>query len=132
MTTETLRVVGASPARLDAREKVTGRTRYTTDLAMRGMVHAQIWRSPLPHAGPAGANAQKVMVSSQKAAPHSVKLSSLSSRLSGNPAQKGPTGENVRYPARGSNTLVGMTLESHRGSPTSAGTGNVLPDFGLE
>ncbi|HEY7711734.1 MAG TPA: xanthine dehydrogenase family protein molybdopterin-binding subunit [Candidatus Entotheonella sp.] len=50
MATESLRVVGTSPARLDARDKVTGRTRYTTDLAMRGMVHAKIWRSPLPHA----------------------------------------------------------------------------------
>ena len=33
MAPETLHVVGASPARLDAREKVTGRTRYTTDLS---------------------------------------------------------------------------------------------------
>jgi CO/xanthine dehydrogenase Mo-binding subunit len=45
-----LRVVGASPPRLDAVEKVTGRTRYTSDLTVGGMVHARIWRSPLPHA----------------------------------------------------------------------------------
>jgi CO/xanthine dehydrogenase Mo-binding subunit len=50
MAPETLRVVGTSPARFDAREKVTGRTRYTTDLSLSGMAHAQIWRSPLPHA----------------------------------------------------------------------------------
>lgn len=45
-----LRLVGTSPTRLDALEKVTGRTRYTTDLVITGMVHAKIWRSPLPHA----------------------------------------------------------------------------------
>ena len=50
MATETQGVVGTSPARLDAHEKVTGRTRYTTDLTIRGMVHAKVWRSPLPHA----------------------------------------------------------------------------------
>ncbi len=50
MASDALHVVGASPARLDAREKVTGRARYTTDLALSGMAHAKIWRSPLPHA----------------------------------------------------------------------------------
>jgi CO/xanthine dehydrogenase Mo-binding subunit len=42
--------VGTSPNRLDAREKVMGRTRYTTDLTLSAMVHAKVWRSPLPHA----------------------------------------------------------------------------------
>lgn len=50
MHSSSLRVVGTSPPRLDAREKVTGRTSYTTDLVISGMVHAKIWRSPLPHA----------------------------------------------------------------------------------
>jgi CO/xanthine dehydrogenase Mo-binding subunit len=45
-----LHVVGTSPPRLDVRDKVTGRTRYTTDLVLNGMAHARIWRSPLPHA----------------------------------------------------------------------------------
>jgi CO/xanthine dehydrogenase Mo-binding subunit len=45
-----LDIVGTSPHRLDARDKVMGRTRYTTDLTLTAMVHAKIWRSPLPHA----------------------------------------------------------------------------------
>src|SRR5688500_14286649 len=47
---ETLHIVGSSPNRLYAREKVMGRTRYTTDLTLSAMVHAKVWRSPLPHA----------------------------------------------------------------------------------
>ena len=50
MTPEPRRIVGASPHRLDARDKVMGRTRYTTDLSLSGMAHAKMWRSPLPHA----------------------------------------------------------------------------------
>jgi CO/xanthine dehydrogenase Mo-binding subunit len=50
MTEATLRVVGASPPRLDALAKVTGQTRYASDLVITGMVHAKVWRSPLPHA----------------------------------------------------------------------------------
>lgn len=50
MTEASLRVVGTSPTRLDAVAKVTGRTRYTSDLVISGMVHAKVWRSPLPHA----------------------------------------------------------------------------------
>src|SRR4029453_13405198 len=45
-----LHVVVTSPPRLDVRDKVTGRTRYTTDLVLNGMAHARIWRSPLAHA----------------------------------------------------------------------------------
>jgi CO/xanthine dehydrogenase Mo-binding subunit len=44
------RIIGTSPQRLDALAKVTGRTRYATDLIVTGMVHAKVWRSPLPHA----------------------------------------------------------------------------------
>ncbi len=50
MATDALQIVGTSPSRLDAREKVMGRTTYTTDLTLSAMVHAKVWRSPLPHA----------------------------------------------------------------------------------
>ena len=63
MATESLSVVGGSPARLDAREKVTGRTHYTTDLTISGMVHAKIWRSPLPHARVERIEAQDALAS---------------------------------------------------------------------
>jgi CO/xanthine dehydrogenase Mo-binding subunit len=47
-------VVGQSVPRVDGRDKVTGRARYVTDLAVAGMVHAKLWRSPVPHARIAG------------------------------------------------------------------------------
>jgi CO/xanthine dehydrogenase Mo-binding subunit len=50
MAAESLRVVGRSVRRLDAREKVTGAARYVSDLVVPGMVHARLWRSPVPHA----------------------------------------------------------------------------------
>jgi CO/xanthine dehydrogenase Mo-binding subunit len=50
MERSALHIIGTSPARLDAVEKVTGRTRYTSDLAISGMAQARLWRSPLPHA----------------------------------------------------------------------------------
>lgn len=42
-----LSIVGTSPHRVDALEKVTGRARYTTDIARPGMLHAVIVRSPV-------------------------------------------------------------------------------------
>ena len=45
-----LHTVGTSPQRLDAREKVTGRATFITDLRVPGMVYTKLWRSPLPHA----------------------------------------------------------------------------------
>ena len=42
-----LRIVGTSPPRVDAPEKVTGRARYTADIAHPGMLHAVIVRSPI-------------------------------------------------------------------------------------
>jgi carbon-monoxide dehydrogenase large subunit len=42
-------VIGRSPARLDALEKVTGRTLYAVDLKLAGMLHAKVLRSPIPH-----------------------------------------------------------------------------------
>src|SRR5262245_46091766 len=45
-----LSTVGTSPQRLDAREKVTGRATFISDLRVPGMVYTKLWRSPLPHA----------------------------------------------------------------------------------
>ncbi len=50
MAAERLKIVGRSVPRLDGVEKVTGRSRYVTDFALSGMVHARLWRSPVPHA----------------------------------------------------------------------------------
>jgi CO/xanthine dehydrogenase Mo-binding subunit len=50
MAPDGLQVVGRSVPRLDAREKVTGATRYVSDLALPGLTHAKVWRSPVPHA----------------------------------------------------------------------------------
>src|SRR3954447_14804477 len=38
------------PRRRDAMDKVTGRARYTSDLALPGMLHGVIVRSDRPHA----------------------------------------------------------------------------------
>jgi carbon-monoxide dehydrogenase large subunit len=45
-----LESVGKSPIRLDAHEKVTGRTVYAVDLKLAGMLWAKVLRSPHPHA----------------------------------------------------------------------------------
>jgi CO/xanthine dehydrogenase Mo-binding subunit len=45
-----LRVVGRSVRRTDALEKVTGRARYVSDLALPDMLHTRLLRSPYPHA----------------------------------------------------------------------------------
>ena len=45
-----LRVVGRSVPRTDAAEKVSGRAVYTTDIALPGMLHAKLLRSPRAHA----------------------------------------------------------------------------------
>ncbi len=44
-----LESVGYSPVRLDAREKVTGRTIYAVDMKLAGMLWAKVLRSPHPH-----------------------------------------------------------------------------------
>ncbi|WP_235978391.1 xanthine dehydrogenase family protein molybdopterin-binding subunit [Streptomyces lycii] len=41
---------GQAAPRKDARLKVTGAARYTTDVALPGMLHAKVLRSPHPHA----------------------------------------------------------------------------------
>ncbi len=50
MTRPARRIVGTSVPRIDALEKVTGGARFVTDLALPGMVHAKLLRSPYPHA----------------------------------------------------------------------------------
>ncbi|MEZ0302641.1 MAG: xanthine dehydrogenase family protein molybdopterin-binding subunit [Hyphomicrobiaceae bacterium] len=45
-----LKVLGRRLARVDARERVTGEARYPADLALPGMVHARMLRSPHAHA----------------------------------------------------------------------------------
>ncbi|MHB8838045.1 MAG: xanthine dehydrogenase family protein molybdopterin-binding subunit [Gemmatimonadaceae bacterium] len=42
-----LTIVGTSPLRVDAREKVTGRAHYTADIVRPGMLYAVIVRSPI-------------------------------------------------------------------------------------
>jgi CO/xanthine dehydrogenase Mo-binding subunit len=43
-------LIGRSLERQDARDKVTGRARYTVDLRIPGMVEGKVLRSPYPHA----------------------------------------------------------------------------------
>lgn len=49
-TTEPMRVVGQSVPKVDAIEKVTGKSRFADDLRFPNMVHAFTVRSPHPHA----------------------------------------------------------------------------------
>lgn len=44
------RVVGQGVARVDAVDKVTGRTQYSADLNIEGMLHAHVLRAAYPHA----------------------------------------------------------------------------------
>ncbi len=43
-------IIGASPTRVDAREKVTGAARYGQDLRMDGMLYARVKHAEYPHA----------------------------------------------------------------------------------
>ena len=43
------RSIGRSVQRLEAREKVTGRTEYVHHLQLSGMLHGKIFRSTIPH-----------------------------------------------------------------------------------
>lgn len=47
---EELRIVGKPIARVDGVERVTGGAKYTTDIQLPRMLHAQYLRSPHPHA----------------------------------------------------------------------------------
>ncbi len=44
------RVLGTRPVRPDGLDKVTGRARYGADIALPGLLHAKVLRSPHPHA----------------------------------------------------------------------------------
>ena len=50
LSTTEFKVVGKRPVRPDGIDKVTGRARYGADVAMAGMLHGKILRSPHPHA----------------------------------------------------------------------------------
>jgi len=50
MVTSTSRNIGQSIRRLEAREKVTGRTEYVHHLRLPGMLYGKIFRSTVPHA----------------------------------------------------------------------------------
>ena len=45
-----LRVVGKPLPRLDGIDSATGRATYTVDVALPGLLHAKLFRSPFPHA----------------------------------------------------------------------------------
>ncbi|NND35325.1 MAG: xanthine dehydrogenase family protein molybdopterin-binding subunit, partial [Saprospiraceae bacterium] len=45
-----LKVVGKRIKRTDAREKVTGEAKYTSDIQLPGMLYAKFLRSNVPHA----------------------------------------------------------------------------------
>src|SRR3970282_1392103 len=49
-TTKEYSVIGKSVPKIDARDKVTGRAKYTGDLKMPGMLFGKILRSPHAHA----------------------------------------------------------------------------------
>jgi len=42
--------VGRAATRVDTPAKATGRARFISDVVVPGMVHAKLWRSPVPHA----------------------------------------------------------------------------------
>lgn len=44
------RVVGKPLPRLDGVDSVTGRATYTVDIVLPGLLHARLFRSPVPHA----------------------------------------------------------------------------------
>ena len=45
-----MNVVGIGVGRIEGAEKVSGRTRFTADLTLPGLVWGLTLRSPLPHA----------------------------------------------------------------------------------
>ena len=50
LSTQDYRVVGTRPIRHDGADKVAGRARYAADVALPGLLHGKILRSPHPHA----------------------------------------------------------------------------------
>ncbi len=56
-----MNVVGRRRPRVDSIDRVTGRTRYVDDLALPGMLHGRIVRSPHPHARIVGIDATRAL-----------------------------------------------------------------------
>lgn len=52
---------GAGPPRVEAREKVTGRARYTVDVCYEGQLEGLILRSPHPHANVRGLDVSRAL-----------------------------------------------------------------------
>ena len=50
MKKERFRYVGTRTPRIDARDKVTGKTKFATDLYQGEMLWSMVLRSPYPHA----------------------------------------------------------------------------------
>ena len=50
LSTEEFNVVGTRPIRHDGTDKVTGQAQYGADIALPGMLHGRILRSPHAHA----------------------------------------------------------------------------------
>ena len=48
-TNDNLRIVGIDHRRVDSRDKITGRARYTDDLRLPGMLYAKLKRSAIAH-----------------------------------------------------------------------------------
>jgi len=59
MSSKQLKYVGQSVPRVDGVEKVTGKAKFTGDLAIPGMLHGKILRSPYPHARILGIDASE-------------------------------------------------------------------------
>ena len=55
------RTIGTSPPRKEDPELITGQARYTDDLAMPGMLHMVVVRSPFAHARIKGVDASKAL-----------------------------------------------------------------------
>jgi CO/xanthine dehydrogenase Mo-binding subunit/aerobic-type carbon monoxide dehydrogenase small subunit (CoxS/CutS family) len=47
---QALKTLGRSTTRIDARQRVTGKATYTSDVSLPGMLYARVLRSPHPHA----------------------------------------------------------------------------------
>src|SRR3989441_1871712 len=104
------RVIGASPARADAWEKVRGRPIYAGDLALSGMLHGRIVRSPYASARivrldtrAARALPGVVAILTAKDVPHNELRMELPGRMAGPtagavlPAQPGLADDRVRF-----------------------------------
>jgi len=56
-----LKTLGRSTTRIDARQRVSGKATYTSDVSLPGMLYARVLRSPHPHARIRGIDASKAL-----------------------------------------------------------------------